>query len=80
MRTQLRLVTNNPDPLPCQHMSGPALHRLADHLTEQVRAGNTDLARRAVSDVCLNPLGVAAVATWMYRAGLSEDQIIEVVA
>lgn len=80
MRAQLRIVSSNPHPLYCHHSSGAALRRLADRLTRLVRSGNSCLAHATVACEHLNPLGIAVVATWMYRAGLSEDQILAVMA
>jgi hypothetical protein len=80
MSAQLRLVAANPNPEPRQRMTGVALHRLADCLTTQVQIGNSDAAHRIAADEHLSPLGIAVVATWMCRAGLTEDQIIRVVA
>jgi hypothetical protein len=80
MSTQLRLVAVNPNPVRRQQVTAVGLHVLADHLTTQVRLGNADVAHVIAAHERLNPLGIAVVATWMSRAGLSEDQIIRVVA
>ncbi len=79
MSARLQLVSANPHPKLHSRLNGPALHQLADRLTEQVRQGHPEFAQVIAAFENLNPLGVAVVATWMTRAGLSEEQIIEVV-
>ncbi|MDP1525527.1 MAG: hypothetical protein Q8M20_06940 [Rhodocyclaceae bacterium] len=78
MSAALRLVASNPHPTGRRRVDAATLHRLADQLTAQVQAGNDRLAHAQVVNEQLNPLGVAAVATWMSRAGLSESQILAV--
>jgi hypothetical protein len=78
MSASLRLVASNTHPTGHRRVDAATLHRLADHLTAQVQAGNDRLAHALVVNEHLNPLGVAAVATWMSRAGLSESQILAV--
>lgn len=80
MKPRLRLVADNPDPVRRTHPDGRSLFRLADRLTDQVRRGNTRFAHQVAVGEHLNPLGIAVVASRMYRAGLTEDQIIAVVA
>lgn len=78
MAAQLRLAYINPHPVSGRRFDGPALHRLAELLIEHVQSGSLQLAHgRAVSEN-LDPLGVAVVSTWMSKAGLREDQILEV--
>lgn len=79
MSAQLALASVNPNPILHSRLDGPALHDLADRLTEQVQAGHPELAQVIAAFENLNPLGIAVVATWMSRAGLSEEQILEVV-
>lgn len=79
MSAHLRLIQSNSQPAPHRRHDGPALHQLADRLTEQVQAGNPELAHVVAALENLNPFGVAVVATWMARAGVSEEQILDVV-
>lgn len=79
MKAQLRLASNNSHPTPGRKLSIAALHQLAERLTGQVRSGNALQAHAAITNENLHPLGIAVVATSMYRAGLSEDQIIAIV-
>ena len=80
MKAQLRLASNNAHPAPSRKISIAALHQLAERLIGQVRNGNAIQAHATILNEHLNPLGIAVLATWMYRAGLSEDQILAVVA
>ncbi len=80
MKAKLRLASNNTHPAPGRKISIAALHQLADRLIGQVRSGNALQAHDTVADEHLNPLGIAVLATWLYRAGLSEGQILDVVA
>lgn len=79
MSALLRLVASNTRSTGCRRVDAATLHRLADHLTAQVQAGNDRQAHALVVNQQLNPIGVAAVATWMSRAGLSESQILAVI-
>jgi hypothetical protein len=80
MKPRLRLVADNPNPVRRSRPDGRSLRRLADRLTEQVQCGNTRFAHLLAVGEHLNPLDIAVVASQMYRAGLTEDQIIAVVA
>jgi hypothetical protein len=44
MSTRLQLVSANPHPRLHSRLDGPALHQLADRLTEQVRQGHPEFA------------------------------------
>lgn len=79
MKPQLRLASNNSHPTRGRKLSVAALHQLAERLIGQVQCGNARQAHAAITNEHLHPLGIAVVATWMYRAGLSEDQIIAIV-
>ncbi len=79
MKSQLKLASNNSHPAPGRKISISALHQLAERLIGQIQTGHAAQAHAAISDEHLNPLGIAVIATWMYRAGLSEDQILAVV-
>lgn len=79
MHPRLQLVSSNPyRGLCCYRLDGQTLHRLADRLTAQVQAGNTQFAHVIAAIENLTPFGVAVVAMWMWRAGLSEQQILDV--
>ncbi len=79
MGAQLKIVAGNP--FACGgHLNGKELHSLANDLTQQVQTGNTLLAHLIASRAHLNPLNISILATWMSRSGLSEEQILQVVA
>jgi len=80
MGAKLRVIAGNPSVVRGARLSGKELHWLADSLTRQVQAGNTMVARLIASRAHLNPLNISVLATWMSRSGLSEDQILQVVA
>ena len=80
MNAHLKLVSDNPVFVSGARLNGRALHQLADMLTEEVRAGRYDLARFLASLHKLSPFAIAVVATWMTRAGLSEADILSIVA
>jgi hypothetical protein len=80
MCAQLKVIPCNPTAVRGQHLNGKELHWLADSLTDLVRTGNPQLAQLIASRAHLNPLNISMLATWMSRAGLSEDQILQVVA
>lgn len=79
MTAHLRLVSDNPLSGPSGRPDGLALHRLADMLTAEIRAGHYEVAHRLVSRQKLSPFGVAIVATWLTKAGVSEVEILDVV-
>lgn len=78
MNTHLKLVSENEISTPNARLDGRALHRLADRLTEEVHAGRYEVAHLLASLQKLSPFGIAIVATWMTRAGLSESDILNV--
>jgi len=55
------------------------LHLLADMLAGSIRSGHLEGARRIASIHHLSPLALAVVATRMFRSGISEDEILQVV-
>ncbi len=79
MNTHLKLVSDNPGSVSSARLDGRALHQLADVLTEEVRAGRFELAHFLAALQKLSPFGIAVIATWMTRAGLSEAEILNVV-
>jgi alkylhydroperoxidase family enzyme len=79
MKTHLKLVSDNPIPGSNFRPDGRALHQLADRLTEEIHAGHPEDAHFLASLQKLSPFGVAVVATWMAKAGVSEAEILEVV-
>jgi hypothetical protein len=79
MTTHLKLVSDNPISASGGRLDGRALHQLADRLTEEIQTGHSKVARVLASLEHLSPFGVAIVATWMTKAGLSEAEILEVV-
>ncbi len=79
MKTNLKLVSDNPISVSSTRLDGRALHQLADVLTEEVRAGRYELAHFLASLHKLSPFAIAVVATWMVKAGLSEAEILNVV-
>ncbi len=79
MNTHLKLVSDNKSHAVRGRLDGRALHQLADRLTEEVRANRYEVARLLASLHNLSPFGIAIVATWMTKAGLSEADILTVV-
>lgn len=79
MANHLRLVSTNPDLPTGGHVDGRTLHRLADGLIALVKSGELGLARTTVAMQHLSPFGIAIVARWMVRSGLTEEQILQVV-
>lgn len=79
MNAHLKLVADNPVSAPTGRLSGRELHLLADMLTAEVQAGRSEAARFLASLQKLSPFGIALIATWMTRAGLSEAEILDVV-
>ena len=80
MVTKLSLVSVNPRPVRGRQHDPAALHRLADRLTDHVQAGHAGAAHVIARAEQLNPMDTATIATWMARAGLSETQILAVMA
>jgi hypothetical protein len=78
MKGGLRLVVDNPEATVRGHLRGAALHQLADCLTMAVRSGDAVAVRAEVRRAELPPICIAAVATWMLRAGLDEAEILSV--
>jgi hypothetical protein len=74
----LKVVSGNPAAGSASRLDGRALHQLADRLAEAVQAGCTESAQELVSGYELSPFGVAVVATWLTKAGLTEAKILEV--
>ncbi len=79
MNTHLKLVSDNQSPVPRGRPDARTLHQLADKLTEEVQAGHYEVARVLASFYELSPFGIAIIATWMTKAGLSEVDILKVV-
>lgn len=80
METRLKVIAGNPAAVRGAHLNGKELHWLADSLTSLVLTGSPQVAHRIASRVRLNPLSISLLATWMSRSGLSEEQILQVVA
>lgn len=79
MTSRLHLVWDNPRPQPHLKNDLTMLRLLADTLTGSIRSGHVDGARRMASLHHLSPLAVSVVATRMFRAGVSEDEILKVI-
>ena len=79
MNTPLKLVSDNRILVPSVRLNGRELHQLADRLTEEVQAGHVEVAHVLASVQRLSPFGIAVIATWMTKAGLSEAEIMGVV-
>lgn len=80
MPNALKLVAANPQPAARERLTAHGLHRLADQFVRDIRAGRIAKARGVAAERHLPPIGIAAVATWMARAGASESEILSVVA
>lgn len=79
MTSQLHLVWDNPHPQPHLKNDLTMLRALADSLTGSIRSGQVEGARRMASIHHLSPLAMSVVATRMFRAGISEAEILRVV-
>lgn len=79
MTSALHLVWENPRPQPHLKNDLKTLRMLADLLAGSIRAGQVDGARRIAAIHHLSPLALSVVATRMFRAGISEEQILQVV-
>ena len=80
MTSPLKLVAVNNQPEKRERLTARGLHQLADQFIRDVRAGRIAKARGVASERHLPPIGIAAVAMWMARAGMSEAEILSVVA
>jgi hypothetical protein len=81
MSAQLQLVVvNQPPPKRARHHDAIELRQLASRLSGHVRSGYVGFAHAAVQNEALSPIEVGIVATWMFRSGLSESQILAVMA
>lgn len=79
MASQLHLVWDNPRPQARPRCDLPSLRRLADALSGSILSGKPDCARRLASFYHLSPLALSVVATRMFKAGVSEDEILKLV-
>lgn len=79
MASDLQLVWDNPRPQPHLKNDLKMLRILADLLAGSIRSGHIDGARRIASIHHLSPLALSVVATRMFRDGISEDEILQVV-
>lgn len=79
MASQLHLVWNNPRPQGHLKCDLTTLRRLADTLAGSIRSGQVEGAKRIASIHHLSPLAMSVVATRMFRAGISEDEILKLV-
>lgn len=79
MARPIQLVWDNPHPQPHLKNDLKMLRILADLLTGSIRSGHIEGAKRIASLHHLSPLALSVVATRMFRAGISEDQILQVV-
>lgn len=79
-KPQLQLVSDHAVPGQAARLGAHELHGLADRLTVALRAGRGDRARAMLRQLRLSPIGIAAIATWMTRQGVSEADILKLVA
>lgn len=79
MANQLHLVWDNPHAQAQGRADLSTLRRLADALAGSIRSGQLDCARRLASFYHLSPLALSVVATRMFKAGISEDEILKLV-
>lgn len=80
MNSALKLVADNSRPALGGRLDARSLHRLADQFLRDIRAGRIAKARSIAAEQHLPPIGIAAIATWMSRAGASEAEILSIVA
>lgn len=78
MSAHLQLVVNQPSLSRARHHDAKALQQLAYRLSGHVRSGYVGFAHAAAQNEALSPIEVGIVATWMFRSGLSESQILAV--
>ncbi len=76
MRTQLRLIANNPQRAAGHHHAGAALHALALCLAGHVRKGKAGIAHAIAQAEALTPIEIGIVSTWMIQEGIAETQIL----
>lgn len=79
MARPLQLVWDNPHPQPHLRNDLKMLRILADLLAGSIRLGQVEGAKRIAAIHRLSPLALSFVATRMFQAGISEDQILRVV-
>lgn len=79
MKNALRVVAGNPESTSKGRIDAHSLHRLANQFLRDIRAGRLVKARGIIAESRLSPIGIAAIATWMTRAGASEAEILSVV-
>lgn len=80
MGATLKLVADNPDLRCGRRLDGTELRLLAARLALHVKAGLTGFAHAVSVIEHLNPMESAVVATCLVKAGLSEAQILAVLA
>lgn len=79
MERNLQLVWNNPAPQAHLCPNATMLRQLADALTIAIREGEINSVQGLASMYGLTPLALSVVATRMFKAGISEDEILKVV-
>lgn len=79
MSSKLRLVWDNPRPQLHLRNDLRTLRFVADSLAGSIRCGQVEGARQMASIHHLSPLAMSVVATRMFKAGISEDEILKVV-
>lgn len=79
MSANLRLVVNHPGHATRRH-DGGELRLLAKRLMEHIRTGSVGFARALVENEHLLPIERGIIATLLIQSGVSESQILAVMA
>ncbi len=80
MSANLRLVVNHPSGHATHRHDGDELRLLAKRLTEHIRSGSVGFAHALVENEHLLPIERGIIATWLIQSGVSESQILAVMA
>lgn len=79
MANSLQLVWDNPRQPPHFNNDLDTLSRLADGMANSIRSGRLERARQMAHIHQLSPFATAVVATRLFRAGISESEILRIV-
>ena len=79
MANSLHLVWSNPHPAPHFTVTGRMLAQLSDAVIARVKDDQLLTARGLMSLYALSPIAVGVVAERLFRAGVPEDVILQIV-
>ena len=80
MSANLRLVVNQPSRHATRRHDGGELRCLSKRLMEHIRSGYVGFAHALVENEHLLPIERGLIATWLIQSGVSESQILTVMA